>query len=131
MKFDFWTYIIFSEIQYPCSNLKYFQVCDFSGFFLISGFFTNLPLPRNFLERREVATKERKWPVLCPDLVSCLWGCGESVNLPKLNIQQVQGTLSSRQKGHPGPLPIFQDLCTFVKSYPWSLYVKANVFNIL
>ena len=23
-------------------------------------FFTNLPLPKNFLERREVATKERK-----------------------------------------------------------------------
>ena len=36
------------------------QACDFSEFFLISGFFTNLPLPQNFLERREVATKERK-----------------------------------------------------------------------
>ena len=66
--------------------------CDFSGFFPISGFFTNLPLPQNFLERREVATKERKkWPVLCPNsLVSCLWGCGESVNPPKSsNIQEV------------------------------------------
>ena len=28
--------------------------------FLISGFFTNLPLPHNVLERREIATKERK-----------------------------------------------------------------------
>ena len=30
------------------------QACVFSGFFLISGFFTNLPLPQN------LATKERK-----------------------------------------------------------------------
>ena len=36
------------------------QAYDFSRFFLISGFFTNLPLPKNLLERREVATKERK-----------------------------------------------------------------------
>ena len=43
-------------------------------------------------------------------LVSCLWGCGESVNPQKLNIQEVQGALSSRPNGDPGPLPIFQDL---------------------
>ena len=31
--------------------------------------FTNPPLPQNVLERREVATKERKeYPVLCPNL---------------------------------------------------------------
>ena len=36
------------------------QACDFSRVFLISGFFTNLPLPQNFLEIWEVATKERK-----------------------------------------------------------------------
>ena len=29
-------------------------------FFLILGFFTNLPLPETFLERREVGTKVRK-----------------------------------------------------------------------
>ena len=82
-------------------------------FFLISGFlFTNLPLPQAFLERRKVATKERKKEIACivsKPLVSCLWGCGESVNPPKLNIQEVQGALSSRPKGDPGPLPIFQD----------------------
>ena len=39
-------------------------------------------------------------------VVSCLWGCGESVNPPEL---KVQGALSSRPKGDPGPLPIFQD----------------------
>ena len=43
-------------------------------------------------------------------LVSCLWGCGESVNPLKLNIQEVQEALSSRPKGDPGLLPIFQDL---------------------
>ena len=37
------------------------QACDFSGFFLVSGFFfTRLPLLTNVLERREVATKESK-----------------------------------------------------------------------
>ena len=40
-------------------------------------------------------------------LVSCLWGCGESVNPPKLNIQEVQVALSSRAKGDPGPWPIY------------------------
>ena len=49
-------------------------------------------------------------------LVSCLWGCGESLNPPKLNIQEA---LSSRPKGDPGPLPIFQDFFTFVKWQPW------------
>ena len=39
-------------------------------------------------------------------LVSCSWGCGESVNPPKLNIQEVQGALSSRPKGDPRPRPI-------------------------
>ena len=70
------------------------QACGFSGLFLISEFvftnFYNLPLPRNCLERREVATKEVARIVSKP-LVSCLWGCGESVNPPKLNIQEVQG----------------------------------------
>ena len=35
------------------------QTCNFSRFFLISGFyFTNLPLPQHVLERRERATKK-------------------------------------------------------------------------
>ena len=46
--------------------------------------------------------------IVSKPLVACLWGCGESVN-PKLNIQEVQAALSSRPKGDPGPLPIFQD----------------------
>ena len=56
------------------------QVCDFLGFLDFTIFFTNLPLPQTFLERREVATKERK--KYCVQ-TSCLWGCGESVNPPK------------------------------------------------
>ena len=31
-----------------------------SKFFLVLGLFTNLPLPQNFLERREVATQGKK-----------------------------------------------------------------------
>ena len=34
---------------------------------------------------------------------------------------KIQGALSSRPKGDPGPLPIFQDFFTLVKSHPWSL----------
>ena len=50
-------------------------------------------------------------------LVSCLWGCGEMVNSPKLNIQEVQGALSSR------PRPVntyFSGFFTFVKSHTWN-----------
>ena len=47
-----------------CSFFCFFPLCfqawDFSGFFLISGLFSNLHLPKNVLERREVATTERK-----------------------------------------------------------------------
>ena len=85
-------------------------------------FFTNLPLLQHFLERWEVATKKRK-EVACivsKPLVSCLWGCGESVNPPKLNIQEVQGALSSRPKGDPGTLPIFQDFLLLSNHTPES-----------
>ena len=61
-------------------------------------------------------------------LVSCLWGCGESVNPPKLNIQEVQGALSSRPKGDPGPLPIFQDLLLLSNHTP-DLYVDIDIYN--
>ena len=37
------------------SHGRVVQASDISRFFLISGFF--LPLPKNFLERREAATK--------------------------------------------------------------------------
>ena len=97
--------------------IKMQQACDFSGFL-----FTNLPLPKHCLERREVATKEGNKEVACivsEPLISCLWGCGESVNPTKWNIREVQGALSSRPKGDPGPLPIFQNFLTVVKSHPW------------
>ena len=60
----------------------------------------------------KTSSQQGKKEVACivsKPLVSCLWRCGESVNPPKLNIQEVQGALSSRPKGDPGPLPIFQD----------------------
>ena len=48
--------------------------------------------------------------IVSKPLVSCLWGCGESVNAPQLNIQEVQGALSSRSKGDPSLLSIFPDV---------------------
>ena len=53
--------------------------------------------------------------IVSKPLVSCLWGCGQSVNPPKLNIHEVHGALTFRPKGDQGPSPIFQD---FVKSHP-------------
>ena len=55
-------------------------------------FFTNLPLRQG---RKGVAC------IVSKPLVSCLWRCGESVNPPILNIQEVEGALSSRPKGEP------------------------------
>ena len=75
--------------------------------------------------------------IVSKPLVSCLWPCGESVNPPKLNIQEVQGALSSRPKGDPGPLPIFQDfllLLFYVRpkkvSSFWSLCMSPQT-NVL
>ena len=88
-------------------NLRYdsyfmYQACDFSRFLLISGFFT---ISRSHQVKIEVTC------IVSKPLVSCWWGCRESVNPPKLNIQEVQGALSSIPKGDQGPLPIF--LCHF------------------
>ena len=93
--------------------------------------FTNLSLSQNILERRvqKPPRKERSTCSLyCVQTSSFLWGCGESVNPPKLNIQEVhdQGALSSRPKGDPGPLPIFQNFFTFVKSHPSPVWMNTN-----
>ena len=54
------------------------------------GFCTRLCLPQSFLERREVATKERSSLYFVQNLLFLVCGgCGESVNPPKLNIQEV------------------------------------------
>ena len=56
--------------------------------------------------------------IVSKPLVSCLWGCGESVNPPKLNIQEVQGLCPLDQRETQARYPIFQDIFTFVKSHP-------------
>ena len=57
-------------------------------FFRISGFVLQISLfSQNVLQRREVAY------IVSKPLVSSLWGCGEPVNPPKWNIQEVQGGL--------------------------------------
>ena len=81
-------------------------------------------------KQREVATKERKkLPVLCPNLKFLVCGdCRESVNPPQLNIQEVQGALSSRPKGDPGRLPIFQDCLTLSNHTP-GVYSLLDVLS--
>ena len=47
-------------------------------------------------------------------LVSCLWGCGESVNPPKLNIQEVWGGgFVLETKGRPRPTARFSGFVYF------------------
>ena len=64
--------------------------------------------------------------VVSKPLVSCLWGCAESVNPPNLNIQDVRGALSSidHTKGRPRPTTHFWGFFTFVKSHPWYLHAR-------
>ena len=87
--------------------------CDFSGFFLILGFITVSQLAVKFSWKKWGSYQGKK-EVACivsKPLVSCLWGCGESVN------------------------PIFQDFFTFVKSDPWliepGLAIITNVVPCL
>ena len=63
-------------------------------------------------------------------LVSCLCGFGESVNPPELNIQEVQGALSSRSKVDPGPLRIFQDFFFyFCQITPLIMFVNSDCLS--
>ena len=75
-------------------------------------FLTNLPLPKNcyWRKRRSHQGNKEVTCIISKPVVSYLWRCRESVNPPKSNIQKVQGALSSRPKGDPGLLPIFQDV---------------------
>ena len=53
----------------------------------MSSFAPNVP-------RKKRSSHQGKKEVACivsKPLVSCLWGCGESVNPPILNIREVQG----------------------------------------
>ena len=103
------------------------QACDLSGFFLFLVFylfiyfifFLNLFAYKFSQKKRSRHQGKKEVPCIVPKpLVSCLWGCGESVNPPKLNIQEVQGALSSRPQGDPGPATHFSG---FVTSHPWLL----------
>ena len=68
----------------------------------ISFDFRNFYKSQHFLEKK-TSSHQGKEEVACivsKPLVSCLWGCGESVNPQKINIQEED----------PGSLPIFQDI---------------------
>ena len=59
---------------------------DLTGLLFLRIFFliTNLPLPKEFLERREVSHQGKKEfaCIVSKHLVPCLWGFGKSVNPP-------------------------------------------------
>ena len=105
------------------------QPCDFSFFYyksLLKNVFERSTCTCSYKGKKEVAC------IVSKPQVSCLWGCGESVNPPKLTIQEVQGALSSRPKGDPGPLTHSSRFVTFVKSHPWFLFslVLTNEANV-
>ena len=88
----------------------------------------NLPLPQIFLQRREVATKEKK-EVACivsKPLVSCLWGMWRVCKSSKTS-RRFRGALSSRPQGVPDPTTQCSGFFTFVKSHPWSYLCAPQV----
>ena len=92
-------------------------------YFFYYFFFTNLSLDQNVLEgKTEVACIVSKPPV------SCLWGCGDSVNAPKFYIQKVQGALYSRQRETQACYQ-FVRICYFCQITPviCSIYFVYNL----
>ena len=81
---------------------------------------------------KEVATKGKK-EVACivsKHLASCLWGCGESVNPPKLNIQEVQGGICPRNQSETqtrDPIFMFVLLSDHTPDLEWIGTEKAGV----
>ena len=112
---------------FNCQNLNHRnQACD------LSGFFTNLPLPQNLLERTEVATKEGKKEVACivsKPLVSCLWGCGESVNPPKIKHPGGSVFPPLEQREIHVPLLIFQDVLLLSSHTPWEHHFSREALS--
>ena len=84
----------------------------YSGLWLLRIFPKSLFVSKcSWKKRSSYQGKKEVARIVSKPLVSCLWGCGESVN--PVNIQEVlRGALSSRQKEDPG-------FATFVKSHPW------------
>ena len=56
--------------------------------------------------------------IVSKPVVSCLWGCGESVNPPKLNIQELQGGLCPLDQMETQARYPVSGFFTFVKSHP-------------
>ena len=90
-----------------CHRKQSFRLVFFHDFSWFEDFFLyKSPFASMFSwKKKEVAC------IVFKPLVSCLLGCGESVNPPKLNIQEVQG--------RPRPATLLFGFFTFVKSHPW------------
>ena len=92
-------------------------------------FFTNLPLPQNFLERREVATKERKIKksgLYCIQTSSFLFvGMWRVCKSSKIKHPGGSGGSVLEIKGRPRPLPTFQDLFTIER------YLSEVLSNVI
>ena len=108
--------------SFPLSSIK--QACDLSEFFLISGFSVIYKPPfASKCSWKKRCSHQGKKEVACFVSKPCLWGCGESVNPPQLNIQEVHGGFVLWTKGRPRPATNSSGFFTFVKSHPW---VKAT-----
>ena len=93
---------------------------DLSWFFQIFLYKSLFALKYSWKKRNSHRGKKELACIVSKPLVSCLWGCGESVNPPTLNIQEVQGALTSRLKGDPSQAccPFCSGFYTFVKPQP-------------
>ena len=97
----------------------------YQDFLRILEFFTNLPLPRHFLERREVATNQGKKEVACivyKPLVSYFWGMWREGKTSKINHPGgFRRLCPPDQTGDSDPLPIFQDCLLLSNDIPETL----------
>ena len=71
--------------------------------------------------------KEEVACIVSKPLVSCLWGCGESVNPQKLNIQRVQGALSRSMKDSGLRVPISKEENEIIRTLYQTVWFSQNV----
>ena len=92
--------------------------------------FTNLPLPQNVLERREVTTKEKKEVacVVSKPLGSCLWRVCKS---SKIKHPGGSGGFVLHSKGRPRPATHFSGCFYFCQITPLGLGLLSPKVDIL
>ena len=120
-------YTQLGNLALSCLNHSYFQACDsrdlslfqfFYIFFYRSAFASKCSKRSSYQGKKEV--------VVSKPLVFCLWGCGESVNPPKSNIQEVQGGLCPLDQRETQVRCPFFRICLLLSNYTLVFYYDTG-----